>query len=118
MHNKDYLYLKDILESIIAIEDYIADIDFSEFERNRKTHSATIRELEIIGEAASKLSDELKSSYTKVQWRDIKDLRNLLIHEYFGVDLEIIWNIVTTDIPILKSVIDAILDNKQKSNEE
>ncbi len=118
MPNKDYLYLDDILESITAIEDYITDIDFSEFKGNRKTHAATIRELEIIGEAVGKLSDELKSSYTKVQWRDIRDLRNLLIHEYFGVDLEIIWNIVTIDISILKSAIDVILDKKQKSNEE
>ena len=66
------------------------------------TSSASIRELEIIGEAVGKISVELKNEYPELDWRDIKDLRNLLIHEYFGIDLEIIWNIIIKDIPTLK----------------
>lgn len=105
MPDKDHLYLEDIFASIKAIENYIKDIDYLEFLEDRKTHSAAIRELEIIGEAVSNLSDRIKNSTPEVHWRDIKDLRNMLIHEYFGVDLEIIWDIVKNDIPILHSAI-------------
>ncbi len=108
MPNKDRLYLEDIVSSIDAIDTYIKEITFIEFVNDRKTQSATIRELEIIGEAVSKLSDNIKDKTPEVHWRDIKDLRNLLIHEYFGVDLEIIWDIIKNDIPILRNVINIL----------
>jgi len=109
MHNKDRLYLEDIFASIEAIKIYTKDIDYKEFVKDRKTYSATIRELEIVCEAVSNLSENTKNKAPEVQWRDIKDLRNLLIHEYFGVDLEILWNIVNNDIPILHKAIKTIL---------
>ena len=64
-------------------------------------HSACIRQLEIIGEAASRLSDELRRKSTNIEWREIIGLRNILIHDYFGVDLNIIWEIITNDLPKL-----------------
>ena len=102
MFRNDILYINDILSSINAIEEFVSDMDFKAFSNDRKTSSASIRELEIIGEAVVKISVELKSEYPEIDWRDIKDLRNLLIHEYFGIDLEIIWNIIIKDIPTLK----------------
>jgi len=107
------LYLHDILESILAIEDYVRDINFEGFIEDRKTYSATIREFEIIGEAVNQIiNEEIIKRHENISWRDIKDFRNLLIHEYFGVDFEIVWNAIFEDLPPLKTVVKSILDSK------
>lgn len=99
------LYLADILESGSAIFQFIAGMTFEEFRNDRKTCSAVIREFEIIGEAVGKLPDDAKQKYHDVEWQDIKDFRNLLVHEYFGVDLDIVWKVIRDDLPgLLKSV--------------
>jgi uncharacterized protein with HEPN domain len=67
-----------------------------------------IREFEIIGEAVSKLTPALKDDYPDIPWQDIKDFRNLMAHEYFGVDLEIVWNTVINDLPILMDAVQKI----------
>ncbi len=95
------LFLQDILDSVNAILEFTADIAIDEFSRNRLIYSATIREFEIIGEATIHLSDELIAKYNTVPWRDLKDFRNLLIHEYFGVDHEIVWNTICNDLPLI-----------------
>ncbi len=105
------LYLQDILESILAIESYVCDIDIEQFKNDRKTYSATIREFEIIGEAVGKIIDEeVIKAHSGISWRDIKDFRNILIHEYFGVDFEIVWNTIFEDLPQLKTTIIKILN--------
>jgi len=96
------LYIEDILESIDAIENYIYEIEYMEFIDNRMIYSATIRELEIIGEATGKISQDIKQKYTDIDYRMIKDFRNVLAHEYFGVDMEIVWSIVISKLPKLK----------------
>ena len=68
-----------------------------------------IREFEIIGEATKNLSQEFKERFNDIEWRDIVDFRNLLIHEYFGVDIDIVWNTIHEDLPKLKSVIDTAI---------
>jgi uncharacterized protein with HEPN domain len=93
----DRLYCHDILESGAAIQSYVKGIDFNTFVRERMRYSAVIREFEIIGEAVGKLSAEAKQAYPDIPWLDIKDFRNLLAHEYFGVDLEIVWNTIQND---------------------
>ena len=97
----DRLYCQDILESGAAIQNYVEGIDFVTFGRDRMRYSAVIREFEIIGEAVGKLSAELKRAYPDIPWQDIKDFRNLLAHEYFGVDLEIVWNTIRSDLPVV-----------------
>ena len=72
---------------------------------NRMLYSATIRELEIIGEAAGKISQETKKKYPNIDYRTIKDFRNILAHEYFGVDMQIVWDIITQKLPFLKDEI-------------
>jgi len=106
----DHLYLNDISESVNAIETYIENMDYDNFINDRKTYSATIRELEIIGEAVSKLSDELKDQYPNVLWQQIKSFRNKLIHEYFGVDYTIVWDVVKNELPVFKYQIINILN--------
>lgn len=114
----DALYLDDILQSVLAIADYINDCDFEEFRNDRKTYSATIREFEIIGESIGKISEAIKVKYPDVAWRDIKDFRNLLIHEYFGVDAKILWNTINNDLPELGQQITAIISSGEKENNE
>ena len=86
------LCCQDILESATAIQSYVQGATFEAFVQDRMRYSAVIREFEIIGEAVGKLSGDLKGGYPEIPWQDIKDFRNLLAHEYFGVDLEIVWN--------------------------
>lgn len=99
------LFIVDIAESIDAIFEYVADMTLEEFQEDRKTYSAVIREFEIIGEAVKHLPQELTKNYPDIAWRDIQDFRNMLIHEYFGVDFDIIWNVIKDDLPNLKLVI-------------
>jgi uncharacterized protein with HEPN domain len=101
----DSLYIQDILESIKAIEGYIKNIDYNQFIENRMIYSATIRELEIIGEATGKISQETKEKYPNIDYRTIKDFRNVLAHEYFGVDMQIVWQIATKKLSYLKEQI-------------
>jgi uncharacterized protein with HEPN domain len=108
------LYLSDILDSGGAIQEFVKGLSFEQFCNDRKTYSAVIREFEVIGEAVGKLSDELKIKHPNVEWQDIKDFRDLLTHEYFGVDLEIVWKIVQDDLP---GLIGAVREILRKQNE-
>ncbi len=110
MSERNYrLYLIDILESGNAILEYTKGISFEKFRNDRKTCSAVIREFEIIGEAVGKLPDDVKQRYRDVEWQDIKDFRNLLMHEYFGVDLEIVWKVIQEDLTGLMKTINEIM---------
>ena len=100
------LYIEDILESIKAIEPYIVDVkDFDAFAADRKTYSATIREYIIIGEAIIPLISLLEKKIPDYDWRMIKDFRNFIVHEYFGVDIQIVWDITTLELTELKNKI-------------
>ena len=100
---KVYLdYIKDILNSIDEIEEFVNEIDFKEFVKDRKTFNATIRSLEVIGEAANKVPSFIKEKYPDIPWKEMVGMRNKLIHEYFGIDEEILWETVKKDIPALK----------------
>lgn len=104
------LYLRDILESIESIEHFLMGEQYKDFVHNRMLFSATVRELEIIGEAVGKLPQTIKEQYPQIAWRDIKDFRNLLSHEYFGVDAEIVWDVVSKELPLLKTTIQQVLN--------
>jgi uncharacterized protein with HEPN domain len=103
MSDRDILlYITDVLESIEAIESYIKDLTFEEFKGDRKTYSATIREYIIIGEAISKTIELLQAEIPDFSWRSIKDFRNFIVHEYFGVDSKIVWDLSTIELDGLK----------------
>jgi uncharacterized protein with HEPN domain len=97
------LYVEDIIDSIKAIEAFTKGLDYRDFADDRKTYSATLREFTVIGEAISNIPDEIKESFPDIEWRLIKDFRNFLVHEYFGIDSEIVWDAVTKELPLLKS---------------
>jgi len=109
------LYCADILDSGSAIIEFVNGLSFEQFCNDRKTYSAVIREFEIIGEAVGKLPEALKRRRPDVEWQDIKDFRNLLTHEYFGVDLEIVWKIIEDDLPVLMEAIREIMPTQSNS---
>jgi len=94
MHRDHRLYLDDILEAIDRIREYVQGVAENDFGSDRKTQDAVIRNLEIIGEAARNLSDTLKAEAKEIEWYKITGLRNILAHEYFGVSIPIVWDIV------------------------
>lgn len=107
---KDYkVFLKHILESIKWIEKETEGLSKDEFVANVPVQDAVIRRIEIIGEAIRNIPEEIKSDNPKVPWQDIMDMRNKLIHGYFGVDLNLVWNVVKTDVPPLKVQIEKML---------
>lgn len=103
------VFIKHILECIELVEQYSANLSKEEFLEDVSIQDAIIRRLEIIGEAARNLPDEFRSNYSDVSWSQILAARNILAHNYFGVDLNIIWRIVKKDIPPLKEQIEKIL---------
>jgi uncharacterized protein with HEPN domain len=96
------LLLEDMVDSVEWIASYSAGMDREAFLTDRKTIDAIVRNLEIIGEAAARLTDESRKRTSAIEWRQIIGLRNRIVHEYFGVDAEIVWEIVTHDLPRLK----------------
>lgn len=113
MEKKDnnQIYLKHVLDSIDAIERYIKGISEEEFSRMEEKQDAVIRKLEIIGEAGSKLSEEFRREHDHIEWAKIISMRNLLIHEYFGVDMSQVWQAAVKDLPKLKKDIQELLKN-------
>ena len=98
------LYIVDILDSIDAIEEYLEDVSYETFCNDRKTYAATIREFIIIGEAIHKIMDILQASYPQYPWRILKDFRNFIVHEYFGVNPQIVYDAAKQELDELKKI--------------
>ena len=101
--------LQDVLDAIARINKY-ADRGRTSFDQDELIQTWIIHHIQIIGEASSKLSDELKAAYPDVPWAQIIAMRNILVHDYFGLDLEEVWSVVERDLPDLKRKIEAILE--------
>jgi uncharacterized protein with HEPN domain len=92
------MYLQDMVDAMDAIQSYIADLDFEKFKANRMAADAVIRNFEIIGEAANNIPEEIQQAYKNIPWRKMYGLRNMITHEYFGLDYSTIWTIATKDL--------------------
>lgn len=103
------LYLQDMLDSMNRIANYIQGESYDTFVNHQMLVDAVVRNLEIIGEAAGKVSDKLRERVPEVPWKQMKGLRNILIHEYFGIDKSIIWNIAFMDLPKARAQIEQII---------
>ena len=99
------LLLSDILESIDRVPQYIKGLSFDAFSNDQKSIDAVVRNLEIIGEAANRLPDEFREKHPQVEWHKVVGLRNRIIHDYFGIDLEIIWQIIHANLPKLRQTL-------------
>lgn len=106
------LYINDILESIDAINLYLKDIDYETFINDRKTYSATIREFIVIGEAISKIINILEEKSPNYPWRILKDFRNFIVHEYFGVNPQIVYDAATLELKELKEIMQKIKEEE------
>lgn len=105
----DSLRLNHINDAILCIESFVNEISFDNFLKNELVTSAVIRKLEIIGEASNHLSVTLKDKYSEIDWQQIIGFRNIIAHEYFIVDNELVWEVIQNDLPAFKKVIAKIL---------
>ena len=114
MYREYRVYIADILNCIDKIERHSANLSYEEFKNDELVQDGIDRNLEIIGEAVKKIPDEVKSRKKTTQWRKIAGLRDILIHDYFGIDTEIIWDVVKHKIPQLRIDIFEILSELSK----
>lgn len=99
------LLLQDMLESLEKIERYTAGLTFERFAQDDRTVDAVVRNLEVIGEVARQIPSEVRERYPEVPWRRVIGLRNVVVHEYFAVDVEIVWTVVRQSLPELKEAL-------------
>lgn len=99
------LLIEDIIDSASKILDYTKNISFEEFTKDSKTIDAVIRNFEIIGEAANRLPENFKDKHSTIDWHRIRGFRNRIVHDYFGIDYSIVWEIKESYLPILISTL-------------
>ena len=102
MHKDNKIYIEHIIAAIDKILKFKSNISLKEFAKDEMMQDAIIRNIEIIGEASKQLSSELKSKHQEIPWKEMAGMRDKLIHDYFGVDIEVIWKTISVDIPNLK----------------
>lgn len=112
MKNKDIMILEKILKYISEIRIFIMDYSYEDFISDRKTINACVFDLGQIGELAGKISKEIQKEYTNIEWRGIKALRNRIVHDYDGVNLNMIWEFLTTELNDLEEQLKEITYNK------
>jgi uncharacterized protein with HEPN domain len=111
---KDSVYLRHILDAINKIESYIS-VGHDAFFSDSHWQDAVIRQLEIMGEATKRLSQDVRSRYPDIPWKRMAGLRDVLIHDYFGVDLDMVWQIAQTYLPKLRPEVEAMLVSEENS---
>ena len=114
----DVEFLSDIKEAIRRIEFYIENINYERFLKDIKTQDAVVRNLEIIGEATKTISEKLRKKYPKVPWKNLARARNRLIHHYFGVNYDVVWGIVTQELPEIILQVEEILNKETKEEND
>ena len=107
---EDIVYLRHILDAISQIEEYTKGVEYPDFMSNNLVQAGVIREIEIMGGASKRLTQKFKEKHPDIPWRKIAGMGDKLIHRYFGVDIDAVWDTVKDDIPRLKSEIERIVD--------
>ena len=111
MSSDNKVFLKDILDSMKLIEEYVEDMDFEEFKNDQRTIDAVIRNIEIIGEATKQIPDDVKDKNSEIPWEEMARMRDKMIHGYFSIMQEILWETVKHDIPETRSLIKELLED-------
>jgi uncharacterized protein with HEPN domain len=104
--------VRDILEAIAEIHEFTHDLTFEEFQDDRKTIRAVLYDIAIIGEAVGSIPPEIEFSHPEIPWIDVRGMRNIVIHEYFQVNLEIIWQTIQDDLTVLESSLQQLLESE------
>lgn len=113
MSDRDLVYLRHIRDAIQHVERYVQSVSKAEFFEEEMRQDAVIRQLSIIGEAAGDLSEEFRRDYPSIPWSDIYGMRNKLVHDYFGVDLEAVWDTIENDLPPLSRTVEAAISESE-----
>lgn len=98
----DRIRIQHILDAIAETENYLIHSSFEDYNSNSEKRFATIKQIEIVGEACNHLTNELKQKHPEIEWLQINGFRNISVHEYFGIDFHIVWDIAKNDLPVLK----------------
>ncbi|MBI3996604.1 MAG: DUF86 domain-containing protein [Candidatus Omnitrophica bacterium] len=109
MSRDSKVYLEDILEAIRKIRSFTQGLSLAALSQDAKTLDAVIRNLEVIGEAVKRLPEPVKQQQPQIEWRKIAGLRDILIHEYFGVNVEVVWDVVEQKLPALEKAVQQLL---------
>jgi uncharacterized protein with HEPN domain len=102
-------YVKDISDSIEDAQEFVKGYTFEDFKNDKKTIYAVIRAIEVIGEATKKIPRSIRDKYPDIPWKDMAGMRDKLIHEYFGVDVEVLWKTAQQDLPTLRVLISEVM---------
>ena len=112
--NREFiLYLEDMMLSMVRIEEYLGDLDFKRFKMNYLVVDAIIRNFEIIGEGSKNIPLDIKDKYPEIPWEKMYGLRNLIAHEYFGIDYEMIWEIAKNNLPQNRIDLELIVEKEK-----
>jgi uncharacterized protein with HEPN domain len=115
MKTRDYSdFVQDILDTINDVENFIDGMDFEDFIKDKKTVYSLVRAIEIIGEATKNVPELIRTKYPDVPWKKMAGMRDRLVHQYFGVDLEILWETAKEDVPQLKVPLSKVLEELDK----
>jgi uncharacterized protein with HEPN domain len=107
----DKIRLQHMYDAIVEIESYTNNVDLSDFINNSMMRFACLKQLEIIGEASNHISEETQHKFPDIEWKQIVGMRNVFVHEYFGIDSILVWEIIQNDIAELKNKIKEIVEN-------
>ncbi len=115
---RDYkLFVKDVLDAIDKIEEFIGNMEYGEFIQDDKTSTAVVKKIEIIGEAIKNIPRDVRVKYNAIPWKDIVGMRNKITHNYFKIDYEIVWNVVKEKLPALKIQVEQVLKEMDEKYE-
>jgi uncharacterized protein with HEPN domain len=109
MEKDNTVYLRHVLDAINTIEEYLQGVNEDNFKATRLLQDGAIRQIEIIGEAIRHISKDIRKTYPEIPWQDMAGMRDKLIHDYFGVDIEKVWDTTQEDLPVLKEQVIGIL---------
>src|SRR3989337_2289932 len=109
---RDYwLFIKDLMEAIDDIEAFIGEMDFDNFYADKKTRSAVVWKLEVIGEATKNIPNSVRNKYKEIPWKDMAGMRDKISHIYFGIDYKIVWEVIRKKLPTIRLVIKKMIDD-------
>ena len=114
---RDLGRLEHIITAVENIEDFIVDMTFAQFNADKRTYFAVVKNIEIIGEAVYKLTNEFKDSEPELPWTLMEKMRHVLVHDYYNISAEVVWDVVTVDLPSIKPQLIQLYKKYNNQNE-